>query len=277
MNETSKSRIKVYLDDQAEPISVYRPPARFQLDTTSLEDGPHVLRVVATDESGKNGVRTIPFEVRNGPGIAVEGLSDHDVVEGKINLTVNAYGGAYAEKWEPSQAETPAPVPTWMWLIVIFLAAWAVYYGVQQWNPTAEYTDTPTYGKNAFQAGEQTTPAQQFEESAGQMGARLYRTSCASCHQSNGQGVPGAFPPLAGDPVVTARDPTRHIQIVLFGMQGKTIGGTGYASQMPAWVNQLSDREVAAVINHERTSWGNNAPTVTPEDVTTIRQQGPPQ
>lgn len=107
------------------------------------------------------------------------------------------------------------------------------------------------------------------------LGARVFSNNCASCHQANGQGVPGTFPPLKGDPVVTASDPTQHIRTVLFGLQGKTINGTSYATAMPAQANTLSNKEIAAVINHERTSWGNKAPTVTPQQVDSIRSQGP--
>lgn len=105
-------------------------------------------------------------------------------------------------------------------------------------------------------------------------GARVYASRCSSCHQPDGQGVEGVYPPLAGDPVVTADDPTRHVQIVLFGLQGKSIGGVSYPSAMPAWGDRLSNEEVAAVVNHERTSWGNDAPTVTAEDVAEIREEG---
>jgi cytochrome c oxidase cbb3-type subunit 2 len=104
-------------------------------------------------------------------------------------------------------------------------------------------------------------------------GAHVYSSHCASCHQSNGTGVSGAFPPLKGDPVVTDKDPTRHIEIVLFGIKGKTIGDVSYAAGMPAWGDQLSDKEVAGVVNHERTSWGNNAPTVTSLEVARIRHR----
>lgn len=102
-------------------------------------------------------------------------------------------------------------------------------------------------------------------------GATIYANNCASCHQSNGQGIKGVFPPLVGDPVVTAKDPTKHIQVVLYGLQGKTINGTEYQGIMQPFGTLLSDEEVAAVINHERTSWGNDAPTVTAEDVAKVR------
>ena len=101
-------------------------------------------------------------------------------------------------------------------------------------------------------------------------GAKLYTANCSACHGATGTGVPGAFPPLAGDPVVTAKDPHEHIAIVLHGLHAKPIGGTSYASQMPSFA-QLSDEDIAAVIDDERTSWGNSAPTVAPNDVKRAR------
>jgi mono/diheme cytochrome c family protein len=259
------TRIEVYLDDNPQPYATFMPPERFELDVTPLEDGPHCLRIVAIDRSGHRGVRKIPFEVRNGPGIAVDGLREHDVIEGKINILVNAYGGAYEENWEPDRAETPMPVPTWAWIVFIVVVAWAVFYGVQQWQPTPQFAQTPTY---------RSVPAPAQAPKPAALGAELYRTSCASCHQTNGQGVPKVFPPLAGNPVVIDRDPAEHIKIVLFGEKGHDITGVEYKAQMPAWADQLSDEEVAAVINHERTSWGNNAPTVVREQVARIRGGG---
>jgi mono/diheme cytochrome c family protein len=258
----NNSRIEVYLDNDPNPLATFLPPDRFELDTTVMEDGPHVLRIVAIDQYGHRGVRKIPFEVRNGPGIAVDGLRENDLVEGKISVLLNAYGGAYEEKWEPVRAETPSPVPTWAWVALIVIVAWGMYYGVQQWKPTQQFSNTPTYG---------SMPAAAVKKGPA-LGADLYRTSCASCHQNNGQGVPHLFPPLAGDPVVTARDPDRHIEIVLFGKKGGAINGIRYRAEMPAWADQLSDEEVAAVIDHERTSWGNNAPTITAKEVARIRR-----
>lgn len=108
--------------------------------------------------------------------------------------------------------------------------------------------------------------------SSGPSGADLYGANCASCHQGDGSGVPGTFPPLAGDPVVEAKDPRRHVEIVLDGLKGKKIEGASYAAAMPSFADSLSDREVAAVVNHERTSWGNSAPAVSPEEVREIRR-----
>ncbi|MFB6240897.1 MAG: cytochrome c [Gemmatimonadota bacterium] len=275
-SDATDSRVEVYLDDGEEPIASYRPPARFQLDTESLEDGEHELRIVAADASGRRGVRRIPFEVRNGPGIAVDGIRPGDTVEGRVSLLVNAYGGAYEENWEPARAETPAPIPTWAWVLLLGVVAWSMYYAARQWSPSEEMASSPTYAAWSAAEGSGAGPpggasASGSAAGAASTGASLYRTSCASCHQANGQGIQGSFPPLAGDPVVTDPNPTRHIEIVLYGLRGKTIEGVSYATPMPAWADQLSDAEVAAVVNHERTAWGNDAPTVTAEDVADVR------
>ena len=139
------------------------------------------------------------------------------------------------------------------------------------------FASTPTYSMYSGQAKTAQDLAEKPSTSSkANIGATLYRTSCASCHQGNGEGVTGAFPPLSGDPVVTADDPTRHIEIILFGMQGKAIDGVEYSAAMPPFSEQLSDEEVAAIINHERTSWGNDAPTVTADDVQKVRSKGKP-
>lgn len=129
MNEVA-DRIVVYLDDSTEPLLMDASSAELKLDTRRLEDGAHVLRVEATDRRGRKGIRLIPFVVRNGPAIAVRGLDTGEVVEGQLSLTVHAFGGGDEENWEPAQAEIPAPVPTWAWVIVIGVVAWAMYYVV---------------------------------------------------------------------------------------------------------------------------------------------------
>ena len=265
MTATETSSVEIYLDTDPRPLGQYRPPARFELDTGALPDGPHVLRIVATDRSGHRGVREIPFRVRNGPGIAVDGLREHDVVQGTITILVNAYGGAHEVEWEPARAETPAPIPTWAWVALLGVVAWAMFYVVREWRPPPEFASSPTFAVWAPGAAAAPLPA------PSDLGGTLYRTTCANCHQQNGEGVPGAFPPLAGDPLATSVDPVPHIQVVLFGLSGKAINGVRYTAPMPTWAAQLSDGEVAAVINHERTSWGNHAPTVAPSDVARIR------
>lgn len=276
-------RTLVYLDDATEPLLSHRPPVRFELDTALLEDGDHRLRVEAYDSTGRKGVRTIRFTVRNGPGIAVNGVRDNDVLEGKIPILINAYGGTSETVWEPSRAETPAPIPTWAWVLFIVIVAFGAFYGVRLWKPPPDFATSPTYGPLAPsppQSAGLPAAADNAAASAAQpagaadaaaLGASVYDNNCVSCHQATGQGLPGVFPPLAGNPVVTDASPVTHIEVVLNGLQGKAIGGVNYATPMPPWADQLSDAQIAAVVNHERSSWGNHAPKVTAKDVARLR------
>lgn len=278
----------VYLDDGTEPILSLRPPVRFELNTNELEDGEHVLRIEAHNSNSRTGVRLVPFTVRNGPGITVSGIHENSVVEGKVPVLVNFYGGSGEAQWEPSRAETPSPVPTWAWVLFIAIAAFGVFYGVRMWNPPARFAATPTFGTpnaagaaNMKEAAAPPPPPANAQPADGAnaelaameaLGKEVYTNNCAACHQANGQGLPSTFPPLAGDPVVNAADPTDHIKIVLDGLRGKAINGTAYGSPMPAWKTILSDEQIAAVINHERASWGNHAPAVTAKDVAKLRE-----
>ena len=101
-------------------------------------------------------------------------------------------------------------------------------------------------------------------------GAQVYAANCSSCHQANGQGAVGAFPPLAGSEIV-AGDPARMIHIVKFGLTGPvTVNGKTYDGQMPAWSPQMSDAKIASVITYVRSAWGNSATPVTSSQVTAV-------
>ena len=101
---------------------------------------------------------------------------------------------------------------------------------------------------------------------AGVDGAALYSANCQSCHQSNGEGLKGAFPSLKGSPVVLNENPELMINIIMNGYTGRVQEGYG---PMPAvgTNNNLSPEEVTAIMNHEKSSWGNSAKPVTEEEV----------
>lgn len=102
-------------------------------------------------------------------------------------------------------------------------------------------------------------------------GAKIYTANCASCHQANGKGQPGAFPPLAGNAVVTG-PATKVIHIVKNGLSGKiSVGGTTYNAQMPSWKGTLSDSDIASVVTYIRSAWGNKAGAVTVSQVTSTK------
>ncbi len=98
-------------------------------------------------------------------------------------------------------------------------------------------------------------------------GDQVFAQNCASCHGAKGAGVPGAFPPLAGNPFVTG-DPHKVIDTVLNGAHGAlTVNGATFNGAMPSWKGKLTPAEIAAVISYIRSSWGNSAPPVTEAQV----------
>ncbi|MEO8711407.1 MAG: cytochrome-c oxidase, partial [Parafilimonas sp.] len=82
----------------------------------------------------------------------------------------------------------------------------------------------------------------------------------------NGEGLKGAFPPLKGSKVVTDDDPALMVNIIMNGYTGRIQEGFG---PMPAvgTLNNLTADEISAIMNHERSSWGNNAKQVTPDEI----------
>nr|WP_228531093.1 MULTISPECIES: copper-containing nitrite reductase [Myxococcaceae] len=104
-------------------------------------------------------------------------------------------------------------------------------------------------------------------------GEKVFSTTCVSCHQSTGMGLPGVFPPLAKSDFLMANK-TRSVEIVTRGLTGAvTVNGTQYNSVMPAQT-QLSDEDVAAVLTFVRSSWGNKGDAVSPVEVQKVRSAG---
>jgi len=98
-------------------------------------------------------------------------------------------------------------------------------------------------------------------------GATLYVDNCSGCHQAQGSGMPGVFPPLAGNAVVLAEEPNDILKVVLFGVQAQD----GYIA-MPAF-GHLSDQQIGDLANYVRSSWGNKAPAnATAAEVAKVRK-----
>lgn len=98
-------------------------------------------------------------------------------------------------------------------------------------------------------------------------GEELYAKNCASCHQANGEGLKGAFPPLKGSSVVTGENLELYVDIIMNGYNARPEYG-----QMAAVGTNMNFTEfdVAAIINYERNSWGNKAKEVTPDEIKKI-------
>ncbi|MDZ7707973.1 MAG: cytochrome c [Trueperaceae bacterium] len=115
-------------------------------------------------------------------------------------------------------------------------------------------------------------------------GEAVYASNCTACHQATGQGIPGAFPPLAGGhaaelaSVEGGRDYLIHA--MLYGVQGQlVVNGTSYSGVMPAW-QQLSDGQISAVLNYVTTAWDNedaladDVAPFTPDQIAAARGEG---
>lgn len=123
-----KSTIFIFIDDEHRPIAEVLSPVSFELDTRKLSDGNHSLKIVSRDPAGKEGVRFIPFVVRNGPAIAIEGIKENAVVDGVLPLMINAYGKGDQKSFLIEGSETPQSIPAWVWILIIGFAGWALYY-----------------------------------------------------------------------------------------------------------------------------------------------------
>lgn len=99
-------------------------------------------------------------------------------------------------------------------------------------------------------------------------GPKDYERQCQACHQANGEGIPGAFPPLKGSAIVLDKSPDQMIGIILNGFDRENNYGA-----MPGLGQLLTDEQVAAIVNYERNHWGNKAPKTTVARVKEIRDQ----
>jgi len=112
---------------------------------------------------------------------------------------------------------------------------------------------------------EPAAPVAKNKEEKMLFGQRIYERNCMACHQENGKGLPGAFPPLAGSDYLLS-DPKHAIDVLLDGLSGEiTVNGVGYNGVMPAV--SLDDQSVANVLTFVLNTWNNNGGEITPEEV----------
>jgi mono/diheme cytochrome c family protein len=102
-------------------------------------------------------------------------------------------------------------------------------------------------------------------------GRDLFNTRCIVCHQPDGRGLPGTYPPLNGSPwLLDADSKERCTKILLYGLAGRvTVGGQTFDAEMPNF--KLTDRQVAAALTYVRSAWSNNAPPVEESFVAAVR------
>jgi ABC-type uncharacterized transport system ATPase subunit len=129
-----KSKIVLFIDEDLQPIAELTTPIQFELDTSKLTDGEHMLKIVSKSPTGREGIRKIRFTVRNGPAIAVEGIKENEVVDGIVPLMINAYDKGNQKKFIIEGSETPQSIPSWLWILLIVFMGWAAYYSITNFN-----------------------------------------------------------------------------------------------------------------------------------------------
>lgn len=179
------------------------------------------------------------------------------------------------EKREPRVGLEPLSI----WLIAVYgLAIFlgGAYLGRYSGNFSGDGLDPlggpPPAKKTAAGApagGEQTAVLTPHDR-----GKKIFSANCQTCHQANGLGTPGQYPPLAGSEFTTGGS-ERPAMIVLKGLQGPvTVKGQKFGTAvMQPWDKTLTDQRIADVLTYERSEWGNNASPVTAEQIAALRKQ----
>jgi mono/diheme cytochrome c family protein len=169
------------------------------------------------------------------------------------------------EKIDPNEDNKPLP-----WFITMTIGAlfmWSAIYITQ-----TVMTGAPEDGDNRPQQVASTGDCSGAAKVAVDGGV-IFQAKCVACHQANGQGIPGVFPPLAGSEWVQGK-PAVLANILLHGINGKIhVKGTEYNGQMPVFKDLLKDEEIAAVLTYVRSQWGNKAVPVEDSVVKTVREE----
>ncbi|APD09215.1 MULTISPECIES: c-type cytochrome [Thermus] len=232
-------RIEVYLDGAQEPLAVLKePPYRLELDTRQIPDGEHTLRLVTHFRGGGQEVKEIPFTVNNYPDVLVLGLDEGGEVAGKVELRL-----AVGEPELPVEPVRFNPIWYAVASVVVLGGIWA-YFAL---SPATEkiVAEVAPPAQEAQAHGEGAAPAANVDQALMEKGKAIYESLCAACHQANGQGMPPAFPALAGNPNL------KDAQLILNVVKN----GRG---AMPAVGANFSEEELKAVATYIRNSFGNS-------------------
>jgi len=123
-------------------------------------------------------------------------------------------------------------------------------------------TDQPASPSTTVKAPDQVVMRQ---------GRAIWEDECSACHRMDGEGVPGMFPRLKGNPNLQQDDPTTVLHFILGGTRRTATDKAPTRFGMPAFAWKLDDAQVAAVATYARNSWGNSAPAVHADQVADLR------
>jgi len=142
-----------------------------------------------------------------------------------------------------------------------------VVYRSTQHLSEADLQAMATYLQSLPQAPLPPPPKAASAPPLNRRGQQIYDKRCADCHGGDGRGVPGAYPPLAGNRAVTMHSTANLVLIVVNGGFAPATTGNPRPYGMPPFGHELNAEEVAAVLSYIRAAWGNNAPPVTALEV----------
>lgn len=176
------------------------------------------------------------------------------------------HAAVYREKTDPREGNQPVPI--WLILSSFALLMWGGWYlGSFSANFSMDRYEGPAAHRYDVTTG---SMADQPVIDPMLMGKRIY-SNCSACHQANGMGVAGQFPPLDASEWVNGRE-DNLARILLQGLAGRiVVKGKSYSGNMPKW-SHLDDRSLAAVLTYIRGSWSNNSPPVSAELVAAVRE-----
>lgn len=179
------------------------------------------------------------------------------------------------EKNEPSEASSLKFINVPIILISVFVGFGISYLAMKTPSVSMTPGDSRTAPPTAVvEEKSAEAPAGANDLSAlMEKGKQVFTTTCQACHQANGAGIPGAFPPLNESEWVTGSS-KRLVAIVLHGIQGEiTVKGQKYQSVMPPFKDHLKPEDIAAVTTYIRNSFGNKADLVSVEMVNQVKEE----
>ena len=203
------------------------------------------------------------LEKQTSEEIRATGMKDEELVDEHVRLN--------KIKHEPTKGFLQAP------LIFVFVFGCLIFVcSIQLAHTTNDFQLHPP--KEIVELTPEEKEALRLERKISS-GEKVFAVRCASCHQANGLGIAGQYPPLDGSNWVTS-DPGIITNIILKGLKGEIVVkgetyGTSAAVNMAAVA--ISDREIANVVTYFRQAWGNNAEEIFEDEVASIRSDSAEQ
>lgn len=167
------------------------------------------------------------------------------------------------EKVEPSEKDSPIPI------FVIFVFATLFFFGGFYLSQNSGDFRADVFDPE-WKPGVSTGGEEAFDPIV--KGKKLFARQCQQCHQADGMGLPGVYPPLVNSPWLLKHEEL-PVKILLKGISGPiTVMGKDYNGNMPE-VGDWKDRDIAAVLTYVRQNWGHSASEISEELVTKIREE----